>query len=437
MARGQRTISKEGSVRGVALHSGAPCEVRLRPAPPDAGVVFVRVDLPGTPRIPADVAHLSTQSRRTALVGPGGAEVHTVEHLLGCCHGLRVDNLVVETTAAEIPGLDGSGEAWVRLLKSLGIADQRVPRREIAIEEPVAVSPAHDVSLAAFPYGGGFKVSYTLDYAHPFLGVQHVSFDLDEEVFADQIAPARTFVLESEADALRQAGLGRGATLENTLVVGPGGVVGNTPRWPDEFARHKVLDLLGDLFLVGADIRGHVQAHRSGHAANLRLASRIAEVERAREGDGRVRRATGLDAQQIRKILPHRYPMLLVDRVVEIDGFRRAVGLKNVTVNEPFFVGHYPEQPIMPGVLIVEALAQLAGLLLLRKLELTGRVPVLLSIDRIKFRRAVVPGDQLRLEAETLRLSGERGRVQCRATVLGALAAEARLNFALAGEERR
>src|SRR5262245_38668497 len=437
MARAQRTVQKEGAVRGVALHSGVQGNVRVRPAPADAGVVFVRVDLPGAPRIPAAVAHLSTQSRRTALVGEGGAEVHTVEHFLACCHGLRIDNLVVETTAAEMPGLDGSGEEWVKLLRSLGVAEQRATRREITVEEPVAVAAGPDVSLAAFPYERGLKVSYTLDYAHPFLGVQHVAFDLSEDVFAEQIAPARTFVLEAEAEGLRKAGLGRGATLENTLVVGEAGVVGNAPRWPDEFARHKVLDLLGDLFLVGADVRGHVLAHRSGHAANLRLASRLVDTERQKEQEGRTRRPTGLDALQIRRILPHRYPMLLVDRVVEIEGFRRAVGLKNVTVNEPFFEGHYPDQPIMPGVLIVEALAQLAGLLLLRKLELTGRVPVLLSIDRVKFRRAVVPGDQIRLEAETLRLSGERGRVQCRASVNGQLAAEARLNFALAGEDRR
>ena len=206
------------------------------------------------------------------------------------------------------------------------------------------------------------------------------------------------------------------------------------PRWPDEFARHKVLDLLGDLFLAGADLVGHVHAHRTGHAANLKLVERIVDVVRQREIEGRLRRPSGLDHQQIRRILPHRYPMLMVDRVIEIEGFRRAVGVKNVSINEPFFQGHYPEQPIMPGVLIVEAMAQLAGLLLLRKLELTGRVPVLLSIDRVKFRRAVVPGDQIRLEAETVRLASGRGRVQCRALVQGKLAAEARLNFALTEE---
>lgn len=437
MPRNQRTVAREGSIRGVALHSGAEVEVRVKPAPADAGVVFARTDLPGSPRIPADAAHLSTQARRTALVGERGADVHTVEHFLACCTGMKVDNLLVEVSAAEMPGLDGSGKKWADLLRSLGIVEQRAVRREVAVEEPVAVSLGPDVSLAAFPGNGGLTVSYTLDYRpHPWLTVQHVTFAVTEDVFVTEIAPARTFVLESEAESLKKAGLGQGATIENTLVVGESGVVGSEPRWPDEFARHKVLDLLGDLFLAGGDLVGHVHAHRSGHAANLLFVSRLAAAERARETEGRTKRPTGLDPVQIRRILPHRYPMLLVDRVIEIEGFKRAVGVKNVTANEPFFQGHYPDQPIMPGVLIVEAMAQLGGLLLLRKLELTGRVPVLLSIDRVKFRQAVVPGDQIRLEAETIRLSGGRGRVQCRALVLDRLVAEARLNFALTAEER-
>ncbi len=213
-------------------------------------------------------------------------------------------------------------------------------------------------------------------------------------------------------------GLGKGATYQNTLVVGDEGVIENTTRWPDEFARHKLLDLLGDLFLLGADLRAHVHAYRSGHAANLRLVQALlgrGEVAEASKKLPPVQPAA-IPHQQIRRILPHRYPFLLVDRVLEVEGFQRAVGIKNVTLNEPFFQGHYPDEPIMPGVLIVEAMAQLAGILLLRKLELTGKVPVLLSIDRVKFRRAVVPGDQLRLEAETIRLSGGRGRVRCRAS---------------------
>ena len=327
MARNQRSVQREGSLRGVALHSGAEVEVRIRPAPADAGVVFVRTDLPGSPRIPADAAHLSTRERRTALVGERGAEVHTVEHLLACCTGLGIDNLEVSVSAAELPGMDGSAKPFADLLLSLGPVDLKVARREIVVDEPVAVAAGQDISLVAFPDDRGFKVSYTLDYRpHPFLGVQHVSFAIDAETFLRDIAPARTFVLESEAAALREKGLGQGATPQNTLIVGVAGVVDNVPRWPDEFARHKVLDLLGDLFLAGADLVGHVHAHRTGHAANLKLVERIVEAVRQREVEGRLQRPSGLDHMQIRRILPHRYPMLMVARVIEIHGFQRAVG---------------------------------------------------------------------------------------------------------------
>lgn len=278
MPRNQRSIQREGTLEGVALHSGAKVLVRVRPAPADAGVTFVRTDLPGSPRIPADAAHLSTRERRTAIVGESGAEVHTVEHLLACCMGMRVDNLLVEVDAAEMPGMDGSARPFAQLLESLGIVEQRAVRREIVVDEPVAVAAGQDVSLVAFPNDAGFKVSYTLDYRpHPHLGVQHVSFTVDEATFLRDIAPARTFVLEKEAAALRAAGLGQGATTDNTLVVGDGGVVGNTPRWPDEFARHKVLDLLGDLALLGRPVLGHVIAYKAGHALHAGLAKLLRE----------------------------------------------------------------------------------------------------------------------------------------------------------------
>ena len=237
-------------------------------------------------------------------------------------------------------------------------------------------------------------------------------------------------MLESEAKALRGMGLGKGATHENTLVVGPDGPMQNRLRFPDEYCRHKLLDMTGDLFLLGADLRAHVSGVRSGHSGNALLVRRLASLVRA-EVDAEEGRSRRLDIGEIQRILPHRYPFLLVDRVLELDGFHRAVGIKNVTINEQFFQGHWPGTPVMPGVLIIEALAQLSGVLLLRKLENTGRLAVLLSIDRAKLRRTVVPGDQLRLEIETLKLKARTGRVQGRATVEGELAAEARINFML------
>jgi UDP-3-O-[3-hydroxymyristoyl] N-acetylglucosamine deacetylase / 3-hydroxyacyl-[acyl-carrier-protein] dehydratase len=430
MARRQRSIQREGEVVGVGLHSGAQTRVRLKPAPAGAGVAFVRVDLPGKPRIPADHRHLGRRPRCTALAGEGGAEVHTVEHLLACCTGLGVDNLVVEIDGPECPGLDGSAREFLALIDACRPVEQDAPREELVVDRPVAVSSGDDVALTALPAREGLTVGYTLDYGVAEPGRQHVSFRMTPQVFREQVAGARTFCLASEADALRKANLGKGATTKNTLVFGEDGVVENELRWPDEPARHKLLDLLGDLFLVGADVRATLLAHRTGHEANQDLVRALRSQAEGVPGTA-LPRPGGLSPAQIRRVLPHRYPFLLVDRVLEMDGFHRAVGIKNVSANEPFFQGHYPSEPIMPGVLIVEAMAQLAGILLLRKLELSGKLPVLLSIDRVKFRRAVLPGDVLRLEAETLRLSGGRGRVRCRALVEGLLAAEARLNFAL------
>lgn len=430
--RPQRTVQTTAEVRGVGLHTGAPTTLRVGPAPADAGVVFVRTDLPGRPAIPADPLHLVDRGRRTALA-EGAAEVHTIEHLLAACHGLSVDNLRVEIDGVEVPGMDGSALPFVEALRrAVPVEIPDAPRRELLPAAAVGVvEPRSEAVLTAHPRERGLQVSYTLDYgpSAPF-GPQHVTVDVSEESFVREIAPARTFVLESEAKALREAGLGRGATHENTLVVGKDGPLQNRLRFPDEYARHKMLDLMGDLFLLGADLRAHVAALRSGHSGNALLVRRLAALVREEidQEEGRSRR---LDIGEITRILPHRYPFLLVDRVLEIDGFHRAVGIKNVTINEPFFQGHWPGTPVMPGVLIIEAMAQLSGVLLMRKLEHTGRLAVLLSIDRVKLRRTVVPGDQLRLEVETLKLKSRTGRVHGRATVEGELAAEARINFML------
>ncbi len=440
MPRRQRTIGRPGEVSGAGLHGGVVTRVRLSPAPAGSGVTFVRTDLPGAPRIRADHRHIGHRPRCTSLTNEGGAEVHTVEHLLACCTGLRIDNLLVEMDGAECPGLDGSARDFLALFDECGVEEQDAPREELAVERPVAVAGSEGAGISALPAREGLTAVYALDYGAAPPGRHTVSVRLTPEAFRAEVAGARTFCLASEAEALRRADLGKGATYANTLVFGPEGPIENRLRWPDEPARHKLLDLLGDLALLGADLRGTVFALRTGHEANQDLVRALRgvgprgaapAVPAPPAAAAVTARPTGLSAAQVRRILPHRYPFLLVDRVLEMDGFARAVGLKNVSVNEPFFQGHYPAEPIMPGVLIVEALAQLAGILLLRKLELSGKLPVLLSIDRVKFRRTVVPGDTLRLEAETLRLSGGRGRVRCRATVEAALVAEARLNFAL------
>jgi UDP-3-O-[3-hydroxymyristoyl] N-acetylglucosamine deacetylase/3-hydroxyacyl-[acyl-carrier-protein] dehydratase len=319
----------------------------------------------------------------------------------------------------------------VELFDGLGVEEQAAPRAEILLDSPVAVSTGDDASLVASPRREGLAVSYTLDYRRADLPAQHASFEVSADRFRAEIAPARTFCLESEAKALRAAGLGKGATPENTLVVGEGGHVGTALRFPDEMARHKALDVLGDLFLLGADLRGHVHAFRTGHEANLALVRAILERPEARLGSPTPSRIA-LSPTQIRRILPHRYPFLLVDRVLEIDGFRRAVGIKNVTVNEPFFQGHWPDVPVMPGVLIIEAMAQVSSMLVFGENgEPNGRLAFLTGIEKAKFRNTVVPGDQMVIKAEMVHYRDNACKVQAVALTDDVVAAEAVMTFAL------
>jgi UDP-3-O-[3-hydroxymyristoyl] N-acetylglucosamine deacetylase/3-hydroxyacyl-[acyl-carrier-protein] dehydratase len=253
--------------------------------------------------------------------------------------------------------------------------------------------------------------------------------------FVSQLAPARTFVFKHEADELRARGLGSHLSPKELLVIAEDGPIENSFRFADECARHKVLDLLGDLYLVGRPIRGRIFAHKSGHSLNHMLAKRLLEQEEATDRASLVKRDAVLDIRRIQRILPHRYPMLLVDRVLEVEGDHRAVGVKNVTFNDIFFQGHYPGQPIMPGVLIVEALAQLGGILLSQKLEHTGKLAVLLSMDKVKMRHPVTPGDQLILEAVTVRVKSRTGHVRCKAFVGEKLACEADIKFMLVDSE--
>jgi UDP-3-O-[3-hydroxymyristoyl] N-acetylglucosamine deacetylase/3-hydroxyacyl-[acyl-carrier-protein] dehydratase len=319
---------------------------------------------------------------------------------------------------------------WVDLLSKTGFEDQAEARRVVTLKEPVAVSEK-DAHLVAFPHDAGLNISYSLSYPGTPIGSQDFSLTVDEASFAREIAPARTFCLESEAEALQKQGLGKGGTTANTLVVGPNGPIDNKLRWPDEYVRHKILDLIGDLALLGGSLRAKVIAVGSGHGTNAQLVRRIRDSA-AGPGTTRVRRdASLLDVREIEKILPHRYPMLLIDRVIEMDGYKRAVGIKNVTYNEPFFQGHFPGQPIMPGVLQIEAMAQLAGALLMRKADTQSSVAVLLALDGVRLRKNVTPGDQLRIEVETVRLKARTAEITARATVDGQVACEANMRFML------
>ncbi len=427
MTRRQRTLRTVVEFSGIGLHSGQAIHARMLPAPHGTGVEFVRTDLPDAPPIPAHIAYHQSKERRTRLVR-GQAEVDTVEHLLAVCRGLGIDNLTVELSGSELPGLDGSALEYMRLVQGAGLVEQDAEAKVFRLDQPVYVRNGN-ATLVALPTD---RPALTLQYVASFdeAGVDGGSFQLDvsPETFGKEIAPARTFCLASEVEALQKAGFGKGATRENTVVLGDPQM---QLRLPSEPVRHKLLDLLGDLFLLGADLEAHIIATRSGHSTNAELVRRLLDLMQTLETGGVIRRESGLDVREILRMLPHRYPFLLIDRVLEIDGFKRAVAIKNVSINEPFFVGHFPNAPLMPGVLQLEAMAQLAGVLLLRKLENSGKLAVLWSIDKVKLRGAVVPGDQLRIEVETVRTKDSTAQVRGSGTVGGRLVCEAMLMFTM------
>ena len=431
----QRTIEREVELSGRGLFTGFPVTARFRPAAPGSGVTFIRGDQPRPIRIAARVENLSKRARRSSLKN-GTVSIETVEHCLAAVRGLDIDNLEIELDNAELPAGDGSCLPFVTALLSAGITEQEVEREYLQIGQVLRVSDG-DAELVAWPgEPNRLDIYYELDYgSENVLKQQAYHFSLDREQFIEQLAPARTFVLEEEARQMQAAGLGTHVTYRDILVIGEGGPIENAYHFPDECARHKTIDLIGDLMLAGAFVSGRIYARRSGHHLNHELVRRLIEAVATEQLQERMSGHPQLDIRNVQRVLPHRYPMLLVDRVVEIDGDRRAIGVKNVTINEPFFQGHYPRNPIMPGVLIIEAMAQLGGLLLSRKLEHTGKVAVLLSLDRVKFRRQATPGDQLVLEAQTVRAKARSGEVFCQARVGGDLAAEATIRFMLVDED--
>jgi len=418
----QRTIAGDVTTTGIGLHSGEPCTVTFKPAQPDTGIVFVRTDLPGSPSIPSHPDHLCQRMRRTALA-VGDVEVHTCEHFLSAAYGLGIDNLRVEMTAVEFPGLDGSAKDFVELLRGAGIVEQGVERAIFEVTEPISVSDGK-TTLIALPWKGGMKITYTLDdHGGALGGAQVVEVELTEQGFAEHIAPARTFCMAKEVEMLRALGLGKGANYENTCVYDGTQVVGTQLRFRDEAARHKILDLVGDLAHAHRRLHAHIIAVRSGHRENMLLVQelnrRIAAAERPK---------VVLDVKRILELLPHRFPMLLVDRVVELETGKRIVALKAVTMNEPFFPGHFPGRPVLPGVLQLEAMAQ-AGAILLMLNEEPGskRLPFFMSMDKVKFRRAVEPGEMLRIEVDVLRLRSRMSACMAKTYVDGQLCCEAEI----------
>ncbi len=433
----QHTIANPVSLEGRGLFLGEQARLTFKPAPENHGIVFVRTDLDNA-RIPALVSRVVKRARRTAL-RQDDATIDTCEHCLSAVAGHRIDNLVIEVSGPEVPALDGSAKPFYDAIESAGTREGNATRKRLVIREPVVVRQGDAVVAATPSDDPEVQLVYELDYANiQPIGRQLRVFDFEHGDYARDIAPSRTFVLEHEARLLRQEGLGSHLTEDEVLVIGERGPLGsNTFRFDDEPVRHKLLDLIGDLYLLGAPIQGRIVAYKSGHALNHLLVRKLTAQFRSDNLADMALHRNVMDIRRLFRMMPHRYPMLLVDRVIELDGDRRAVGIKNVTINEPFFAGHYPNTPIMPGVLVVEAMAQLSGVLIGQSLEQVGKLPVLLSLDRVKLRKPVIPGDQLMLEAEAVRIRSRIAHMRCRAYVAEEIAAEAEVKFMLVDDDQQ
>jgi len=427
----QKTIAKEISLKGIGLHTGNKVIVTFKSAPAGSGINFIRTDLPGKPAIKVEVESLisKTGSLRCNCIGKDDSAIQTVEHLLAALSGLGINNMFIEIDGNEVPGLDGSALPFFEAIIQAGVAEQDQDAAPIVIKEPIIIHEG-SASIMAFP-ASEFKISYTLCYDHPLLK-DFLEVTVTPDAFKKDLVGARTFCLFEEVETLQKKGFGKGANYDNTLVLGRDGVIKNNLRFENEFVRHKVLDLIGDLYILGRPVMGHIVALKSGHSLNLQLVKRIIEGQKASPAAPLSEAFTGkvYDINQIMQILPHREPFLFVDRVMEIEPGKHVKGLKNVTMNDYFFRGHFPAKPVMPGVIILEAMAQVGGVMLLAKPENKGKLAFFLLINNAKFRKTVVPGDQLVFDVVTVKMKSKTGQVHGTASVDGTVVAEADLMFA-------
>ena len=438
----QKTISRSVSCSGIGIHSGEPARLTFKPAEVNTGIQFVRADLKGKPRIPAIIDHVNSIKRGTAL-GIGEVKVYTVEHVLAAVSGLGIDNLLIEVRGVEIPAADGSSSIFVQLLEKAGIVEQDAPRKVAVLTKPFNYEE-NGIQFLLLP-NDTLKISFHIEYPNPIVGCQFDSLEINAETFREHIAEARTFAFFEDVEQLKKEGLIKGGSLDNALVINGDKILNSEPlRSPKELVRHKILDLLGDLYLLGVPLKAHVISSKSGHPSNINLVRKLRDqlnlsdsplkilpVEAPEKKDQARSSAPEkmvMGINQILERMPHRYPFLMVDRILEFEPEKRVVGIKNVTINEPFFQGHFPGHPIMPGVLIVEAMGQAGGLLLMKSVpEPENKVVYFMSLDKIKFRKPVFPGDQLRMVLEMSRFRHRICKMKGRGYVGDDLVAEAEM----------
>jgi len=450
---------------GIGLHTGTSCKMTFKPAPENYGIKFVRVDLQDRPEIPANADFVVDVSRGTTIA-IGDAKVHTVEHVLAAIVGLQIDNLIIELDGIEPPVGDGSSVPYIKALQEAKIVQQNAPKDYLIIDQTVMYhNEENQIDIVALPLDS-YRLTVMVDYQNPALGSQHTGlFDFEKE-FIKEFAPARTFCFLSEVENLAKVGLIKGGDIDNAVVIvdhnlndkqldelrkkigvkekvtiGSNGILNNKElRFKNEPVRHKLLDLLGDLALIGAPIKAQILAARPGHKANVEFAKQVRKLYQQKKLVKKFQfvKKEGIvfDINAIQRILPHRYPFLLVDKIIHLELDKKVIGVKSVAINEPFFQGHFPGQPIMPGVLIIESMAQTGGVLLLNSFPNPDeKLVYFMQINNAKFRKPVLPGDQLYLEIELTNKKSKVVMMSGKAFVNDVLVAEADFMAAIVDKE--
>jgi UDP-3-O-[3-hydroxymyristoyl] N-acetylglucosamine deacetylase/3-hydroxyacyl-[acyl-carrier-protein] dehydratase len=434
----QRTLLREVSVKGNALHTGDAVHMTFKPAPANHGIVFKRVDLHGHPELRPRIDHVTDLVRATTIQ-VGHAKLHTVEHVLSALSGCGIDNLLIELDASEPPIMDGSARPFVQLIQQGEPVEQDAEREYFTLTDTVSFARGNS-SIIALPYDG-LKITCT-SADDRGIHTQHLSLIIDPEVYTAQVAAARTFTIYEDIEELIKLGKIKGGSLDCAIVIKGDKIISKEPlRFPDEFVRHKILDIIGDIVLLGIPLKAHIVATRPGHAVNAELTKALFEKYETWKKGGKkaakpaaakaeITTETTLDVRRVLDLLPHRYPFVMIDRVVELAEMS-LTAIKNVTINEPFFQGHYPGNPVMPGVLQIEAMAQAAGILLIRRSNTEGKTALFMSCDKVKWRKPVRPGDQLSIAVKVTKIRGSIACAEGECSVGGQVVSSADLMFAL------